>query len=77
VDWHLTLNIPTYTKCAKIYQNLMLIVKGLSGGDQHSSTNNVTPKGGGPSSRATPGQSKSGKGDARIGTERSYVDQLV
>ena len=55
----------------------MLIVKGLSGGDQHSSTNNATPKGGGPSSRATPGQSKNGKGDARIGTERSYVDQLV
>jgi len=59
----------------------MLIVKSLSGGDQHASSDTATPTGGGASSRATPGPSKKpGKVTAGRGTEKpepSYVDQLV
>ena len=65
-EYQLTLNIPTYTKCAKIYQNLMLIVKKVDA-DRRA---------------GVIGEKKSAKsGNTRGGDKDklnlSYVDQLV
>ena len=62
----LTLNIPTYTKCAKIYQNLMLVVKKVDADRQSQHVGDRKD-----------GKNAVGKASEKDKLNLSYVDQLV
>lgn len=62
----LTLNIPTYTKCAKIYQNLMLVVKKV---DANRQIRDIGDR--------KDGKNAVGKAGEKDKLNLSYVDQLV